>query len=142
MDHRAPFSQDPKDHIFNQMPYQKQCENVAPFRKWQFFNWDALYYFDPMPIVLFTHADRREPQLFLIELQGNLELNAQRKATNDGEDLIMISAGDVPQLRLGHQVLEGKRIELERPLLLIKVACPSKDRKQFPLVGPLPPHIL
>lgn len=74
-----------------------------------------------MPIALFTNVGSQEPQLFLIEMQGVLEHSIGEGHIDCGKDLVMISVGDTPQLRLGHQLLEGKRVKLEKPLLLIKV---------------------
>lgn len=75
-----------------------------------------------MTVAIISNIEATEPTLALIELQGTIEISSKSCSEEENNDNnILISFKDSPQIKIGHQLLQGTRVPLKYPLVLIKV---------------------
>ncbi|KAI9428644.1 Ctf8-domain-containing protein [Lactarius indigo] len=76
-------------------------------------------------------------ELFLLELQGDLEVSGDKRGQLVGHLTIDDSGKGKPTLRIGYHLLEGTIISLAKPLAVLQ-RVPTPSRSQMPPPPPQP----
>ncbi|KAH9957417.1 chromosome transmission fidelity protein 8 [Russula dissimulans] len=77
------------------------------------------------PVLPPALASLGSSELFLLELQGELEVSGDKHGQLVGRLSIAEDGKGKPTLRIGHHLLEGKVVSLAKPLAVLQRACAS-----------------